>query len=225
MIEHVPPTWAELFEQQSNKPYFKKLARFIKSERKKHTVYPLESDVFKAFELTALNDIRVVLLGQDPYHGEGQAHGLCFSVPTETKPPPSLANVFKELNSDLGCPIPNHGSLTDWAAHGVLLLNTVLTVQAGKANSHRSKGWETFTDAVIQSINDSCNGVVFMLWGKPAQQKAALVDQTKHAIVESSHPSPLAARYGFLGSRPFSRTNEALTRMGHAPVNWTIHNV
>jgi len=185
-------------------------------------VFPPEGDVFNAFEVTPLEDANVLLLGQDPYHDHGQAHGLCFSVKPGVKPPPSLANMFKELRDDVGCRIPNNGYLAPWAAQGILMLNAVLTVRAHEPNSHKGKGWETFTDAAIRALNDRKDPVVFVLWGGYARKKLALIDADRHAIVESAHPSPLSARSGFFGSKPFSKINEALRRFEKPEIDWQL---
>jgi uracil-DNA glycosylase len=185
-------------------------------------VYPPAKDVFAAFALTPFEEVRVLLLGQDPYHDHGQAHGLCFSVRPGVKPPPSLANIFKELHDDIECAIPDHGCLVSWARQGVLMLNVVLTVRAHQAHSHRGKGWETFTDAVIRKVNDKAAPVVFVLWGKPAQKKARLIDLQRHAIVAAAHPSPLSAHRGFFGSKPFSAVNQALVERDQQTVDWQI---
>jgi uracil-DNA glycosylase len=194
----------------------------VDTERRPHTIYPPEDEVFTAFRLTPLKEARVLILGQDPYHGPGQAHGLAFSVRPGVRPPPSLANIFKELKSDLGCRIPNNGSLVPWAQQGVMLLNAVLTVREGQPNSHKGKGWERFTDAVIRLLAAREEPVVFVLWGSYAIKKAGLIDTTRHTIVQSVHPSPLSARRGFFGSRPFSQINAALTASGQAPIDWQI---
>ncbi len=204
------------------KDYFLALTRFVDAERNRHEVYPPQDQVFAALEATAYADVRVLVLGQDPYHGEGQAHGLCFSVQHGTKIPPSLRNIYKELAADVGCEIPTHGCLTAWAQQGVLLLNTVLTVRANEANSHRKQGWETFTDQVIQRVNEKQQPVVFVLWGGPAQKKRRLVNEDLHHVIASPHPSPLSAHRGFLGSRPFSAVNEVLRSSGRDEIDWTV---
>lgn len=194
---------------------------FVAEERRRHTVFPPEADVFRAFELTPFDRTRVVILGQDPYHDDGQAHGLCFSVRAGVKPPPSLRNLFKELASDLGTEPPSSGLLEGWAEQGVLLLNTVLTVRAHAANSHRNEGWEEFTDDVIRALSSHPSHIVFLLWGAPAQKKKALIDSTRHTLLQAPHPSPLSAHRGFFGSRPFSKTNDALERHGQPRIDWT----
>jgi uracil-DNA glycosylase len=207
---------------QFRQPYFRDLMSFVDEERREHTVYPPEPDVFNAFRLTSYESVKVLILGQDPYHGEGQAHGLAFSVRPGVKPPPSLKNIFKELHTDVGCPVPKGGSLEPWARQGVLLLNAVLTVRAGQPNSHRGKGWEQFTDAAISAVSARPERVVFVLWGGPAQKKLSLIDTTRHAILKAPHPSPLSAKTGFFGSRPFSAVNAALRAAGQEPIDWCL---
>jgi len=214
--------WNPILREEISKPYWPQLQHFVSDERTRHTVYPPEPEVFAALHLTPYSSVKVLILGQDPYHGPHQAHGLCFSVRPPTAPPPSLVNIFKELEADLGISPPNHGSLTHWARQGVLLLNTTLTVRASSAGSHQGKGWETFTDRVIQAVSAKDDAVVFILWGNSARQKKTLVDTTKHHVIESSHPSPLSAYRGFLGSRPFSQTNQALRTSGREPIDWKI---
>lgn len=214
--------WQEIIGKEFEKPYYLSLRAFLKREYATHTIYPEKEDIFNAFHYTAYKDIKVVLLGQDPYHGLGQAHGLSFSVKPGVPSPPSLVNIFKELNSDMGCPIPNHGYLKPWADQGVLMLNTVLTVRAGEANSHRKQGWETFTDEVIRAINEKKEPVVFWLWGKPAMDKAKLITNQHHLILTASHPSPLSVYRNFYGSKPFSKTNAFLIKNGKTPINWTL---
>lgn len=199
---------------------FGSLQQFVQQERQEHTIYPAVGDVFNAFRFTGHGDVKAVILGQDPYHGPGQAHGLSFSVRDECRLPPSLKNIFKELQSDLECAQPSNGNLESWARQGVLLLNTVLTVRDGEANSHRKRGWETFTDQVIETLNQREQPVVFLLWGKPAQSKATLISD-RHVILTAPHPSPLSAYRGFFGSSPFSRTNAALAELGRSPIDWT----
>lgn len=213
--------WNPLLREEFEKPYWKSLQSFVDEERRRHTVYPAREHVFAALHHTSYADTKVVILGQDPYHGPRQAHGLCFSVQRDVDPPPSLVNVFKELNADLGIAIPSHGNLEAWARRGVLLLNTTLTVRAGQAASHQGKGWETFTDEVIRVVNQK-PFVVFVLWGAHARRKTSLIDVHRHAVIESAHPSPLSAHNGFLGSRPFSRINTALRAAGLPDVDWTL---
>jgi uracil-DNA glycosylase len=222
MYINLPGTWHELLAGELEQPYFQKLEQFVDEERKQYTVYPPETEVFSALELTPYEGVRALLLGQDPYHDANQAHGLCFSVRPGVKPPPSLVNIFKELRSDLGCKIPNNGYLVPWARQGILMLNTVLTVRAHEANSHKGHGWEKFTDAIIRKVNEKEQRVVFILWGAPAQKKRALIDTSRHVIVESAHPSPLSARNGFFGSKPFSAVNHALREAGEPEIDWQI---
>lgn len=216
--------WAPLLEDEFEKPYYKALRSFLKEEYKTQMIHPDMNDIFNALHYTPYENVKVVILGQDPYHGANQAHGLSFSVQPGITPPPSLRNMYKELKEDVGCEIPNHGYLKQWADEGVLLLNTVLTVRDGQAHSHRGKGWETFTDRVIQLISDRDKPAVFILWGRPAQTKKALINVDKHVIIESPHPSPLSASRGFFGSRPFSKANDALIAMGDEPINWCLHS-
>lgn len=221
MIEN---DWAKAMEQEFKKPYYRELYSFVKEEYSRHVIYPPSEDIFNAFHMTPLSRVKVVILGQDPYHNEGQAHGLCFSVRPETKIPPSLENIYKELESDTGCYVPNNGCLEKWAEQGVFLLNTVLTVRAHQANSHQKKGWEQFTDAVLKAINAKEEPVVYLLWGKPAGRKKELLTNRNHLILEAPHPSPLSAYRGFFGCRHFSRANEFLTEHGLTPVDWQIEN-
>lgn len=214
--------WNPLLRDEFEKDYWKSLQRFVADERDRHEVFPPATEVFAALHLTAHREVRAVILGQDPYHGPGQAHGLCFSVRRGVAVPPSLRNIHRELHDDLGCPAPGHGNLEHWAGQGVLLLNTTLTVRAGEAGSHHGKGWEEFTDRVITVVNDKPDPVVFLLWGAPARRKKSLIDTARHVVIESAHPSPLSAHNGFLGSRPFSRANEALRRNGREPIDWSI---
>lgn len=204
------------------KPYWPRLQVFVADERARYTVFPPEPQVFAALHLTAYADTRVVILGQDPYHGPRQAHGLCFSVHRDVPIPPSLANIYKELQADLGIAAPTHGNLESWARQGVLLLNTTLTVRAGQAASHHGHGWETFTDEVLRTVNAKPQRVVFLLWGSNARKKKSLIDSSRHVVIESAHPSPLSAHNGFFGSRPFSRTNNALIEAGLQPIDWSI---
>ena len=221
-MKQVPESWRAHLAGELEKPYWGRLVEFVDRERRAHQVYPPEAEVFAALELVPYDRVKVLVLGQDPYHGPGQAHGLAFSVRPGVAPPPSLRNIFRELKDELGCPVPNHGCLTPWAAQGVLLLNAVLTVRAGEPNSHRGKGWERFTDAVIRAVNERGDGVVFVLWGGYAAKKAGLIDEGRHAVLRSAHPSPLSAKRGFFGSRPFSKINAALEERGQAPVEWCL---
>lgn len=217
--------WAELLEEEFTKPYYLQLRQFLKQEYATHTIHPDMHDIFNALHYTSYSETKVVILGQDPYHGPGQAHGLSFSVKPGVPAPPSLQNMFKELQSDLGCRIPDNGYLVPWAEQGVLLLNTVLTVREGQAHSHKGKGWEIFTDRVISLLNGREKPVVFILWGSPAQQKMQLITAPHHRIIRSVHPSPLSAHRGFFGSRPFSRANEMLAETGSEPIDWQIPNL
>jgi uracil-DNA glycosylase len=214
--------WAPLLAEEFEKAYYLDLREFLMEEYQNKTVYPDKEDIFNALRYTDYDKVKVVILGQDPYHGPGQAHGLSFSVKPGVAIPPSLRNMFKELNADLGCEIPNHGYLKKWADQGVLLLNTVLTVRKGEAHSHKGKGWETFTDKVITLLNDRQEPVIFILWGKPAQSKLKLIDESRHKIIMSAHPSPLSARRGFFGSKPFSKVNEILREWGRQEIVWQI---
>ncbi len=216
--------WLEAVGKEFKTPYYSQLYQFIKSEYSNYTIYPHADDIFNAFHFTPLSQVKVVILGQDPYHNEGQAHGLCFSVKQDVDIPPSLVNIYQELQNDLGCYIPNNGFLEKWAKQGVLLLNTVLTVRAHQANSHQGKGWERFTDAVIQAVNAQDRPIVFLLWGRPAQQKKAMLNNPKHLILEAPHPSPLSAYRGFFGCQHFSRANEFLKKNGMEPIDWQIEN-
>lgn len=213
--------WNPLLRGEFEKPYWKQLQAFVDNERRRHTVYPSREDVFASLRTTSYADVKVLVLGQDPYHGPGQAHGLCFSVQRDVEPPPSLVNIFKELRDDIGIPIPTHGNLEAWARRGVLLLNTTLTVRAGQAASHQGKGWETFTDQVIRVVNEK-PFVVFVLWGAHARKKKVLIDTQRHVVVESAHPSPLSAHNGFFGSRPFSKVNEALRNARLEEIDWSL---
>lgn len=215
-------SWQRLLADEFEKEYFQDLFRFLDEEYAESTVYPPKELIFSAFDHTLYEDVKVVILGQDPYHGANQSHGLAFSVQKGVKIPPSLRNMYKELASDLGIEPASHGNLSEWADQGVLLLNTVLTVREGEANAHRKQGWEQFTDRVIEVLNAREKPIIFVLWGKPAQQKAAMIDTEKHVIIESFHPSPLSASRGFFGSRPFSKVNEALVELGEEPIQWQI---
>ncbi|CRZ33745.1 uracil-DNA glycosylase [Herbinix hemicellulosilytica] len=217
--------WLYAIGDEFKKPYYKELYNFVVNEYRKYIIYPKADDIFNAFHLTPLSKVKVVILGQDPYHNENQAHGLCFSVKPHVDIPPSLMNIFKELRDDLGCYIPNNGCLEKWAKQGVLLLNTVLTVRAHSPLSHQGRGWEYFTDAVIRAVNDLDRPVVFILWGKPAQSKKKMLTNSKHLILEAPHPSPLSASRGFFGSRPFSKTNEFLIKNNIEPIDWQIENI
>lgn len=218
----MPTDWNPVLRDQFELPYWNDLQAFVAEERRHHPVYPPAADVFAALHLTPLADVKVLILGQDPYHGAGQAHGLCFSVRHGVRVPPSLVNIHKELHADLGIERPDHGNLERWARQGVLLLNATLTVRGGVAGSHQGRGWETFTDQVIRVVNDEAEPVVFILWGSSARRKRELIDTDRHTIIESVHPSPLSARNGFFGSRPFSRTNAALVAAGRDPVDWNL---
>jgi len=221
MRVQLPADWKAVLAEELQKPYFHKLSAFVDRERAKYQVFPPEDEVFNAFKWTPYQSVKVLLLGQDPYHDEGQAHGLCFSVRPGVRPPPSLRNVFKELYRDLGCKIPNHGCLIPWAEQGVLLLNAILTVRAHQANSHKDKGWEKFTDAVICALNRRKRPLVFLLWGTYAQKKIALIDAPRHRIVTAAHPSPLSYKR-FSGSSCFSAVNQALQELGETPINWQL---
>jgi uracil-DNA glycosylase len=223
----VPASWRAVIGAEFDKPYFKSLAQFVDDERQAFPlkIYPRENQVFAALQLTPYEHVRVVLLGQDPYPGEGMAHGLCFSVsPTVRKLPPSLKNIFKELHADVGHPLPNNGCLVSWAEQGVLLLNTILTLRGGEPLSHKGRGWETFSDEVIRKVNVRPDPVVFVLWGRPAQAKIKLIDTTRHTVVQGAHPSPLSAK-AFFGTRPFSRINAALRASGKPEIDWRIGNI
>jgi uracil-DNA glycosylase len=214
--------WADALSEEFSKPYYKELYKKVRNEYKTHQIFPPADDLFMAFHLTPLSDTKVVILGQDPYHNIGQAHGLCFSVKSGVDLPPSLVNIFQELHDDLGCDIPSHGNLTKWANEGVLLLNTVLTVRAHQANSHRGIGWETFTDAAIKVLNGRERPMVFILWGAPAGKKKELLDNPRHLVLSAPHPSPLSAYRGFFGSKPFSKTNEYLVKNDIKAIDWAL---
>jgi uracil-DNA glycosylase len=220
MNPKLPPSWVTAIGEEFEKPYFKALAAFVDGERKAHEVFPPEDEVFSAMQLTPYDDVSVLLLGQDPYHDNRQAHGLCFSVKPGIKPPPSLVNMYKELKSDLGIDPPAHGYLAHWAEQGILMLNAVLTVRAHEPNSHKDKGWETFTDAVIKKVSDKSDPVAFVLWGGYAKKKAKLIDRKRHTVIEGTHPSPLSANNGFFGSKPYSTINAALEKHGKRPIDW-----
>lgn len=217
--------WLTPLTPEFKKPYYAALYKKIREEYSTQQIFPPSDEIFTAFELTPLSEVKVVIIGQDPYHGDGQAHGLCFSVKPDIETPPSLVNIYKELNSDLGCYIPNNGYLTKWAKQGVLMLNTVLTVRAHQANSHRGIGWEEFTDAAIKALNEQDRPIVYLLWGKPAQTKKAMLNNPKHLILEAPHPSPLSAYRGFFGCQHFSKTNEFLKINGLEPIDWQIENI
>ena len=217
--------WAEFLNPELKKPYYLELRKFLVDEYKTRQIFPDMYDIFNALHYTSYHDTKVVILGQDPYHGDGQAHGLSFSVKPGVKAPPSLVNIFKELKEDLGCEIPNNGCLKQWTQQGVLLLNTVLTVRAHQANSHRNMGWEKFTDRIIEILNEREKPIAFVLWGAPARKKKKMITNPKHFIVESAHLSPLSAFNGFFGSRPFSKVNAFLEAVGEKPINWQIPNL
>lgn len=217
--------WLAAIGSEFKKPYYKELFEFVKEEYNTRQVFPPADDIFNAFHLTPLKDVKVVIIGQDPYHNDGQAHGLCFSVKPDVDIPPSLVNIYQELHDDLGCTIPNNGYLVKWAQQGVLMLNTVLTVRAHMANSHHGKGWEQFTDAAICALNKEDRPIVFILWGRPAQMKKSMLTNPNHLILEAPHPSPLSAYRGFFGSKPFSKTNEFLKAHGAEPIDWQIEDV
>jgi uracil-DNA glycosylase len=217
----LPESWQGVLAGETAKPYFGQLAEFVAAERAAGQVFPPRGEVFSALESTPYGQVKVVLLGQDPYHDDNQAHGMCFSVKRGVRVPPSLRNVYKEMGTDLGLPAPDHGNLQSWADQGVLLLNAVLTVRAHEANSHKGKGWETFTDAVIRAVGEQPDPVVFVLWGNYAKKKLSLIDTGRHAVVQGAHPSPLSAKL-FLGSRPFSQVDKALADLGRTPVDWRL---
>lgn len=222
-MKRMPTTdWNKIFAAESSRQYWIDLQKFLTLERATHQIVPPENQVFAAFEITSLERTRVVILGQDPYHGPGQAHGLAFSVRPDVAIPPSLRNIFKELCTDLGCPPPKNGDLTAWAEQGVLLLNASLTVRLGEANSHQGHGWEILVDRIIAAINDRIEPVVFILWGAASRKKKTLIDLSRHVVIESAHPSPLSVRHGFFGSRPFSRANKALVENGQDPIDWCL---
>jgi uracil-DNA glycosylase len=218
----IEASWLQSLEDEFNKEYFPVLKDFLKAEKAKFRVYPPGSQIFNAFNHTPFRDVKVVILGQDPYHGPGQAHGLCFSVPVGVPPPPSLVNIFKEIELDLGIPRPGHGNLTKWAKQGVLLLNATLTVRENQAGSHQGKGWEIFTDAVIRKLSEERDGLIFVLWGNYAISKRDLIDTSRHFILTAPHPSPLSANRGFFGCRHFSRINELLRSMGKEEIDWNL---
>lgn len=214
-------SWKDSLKDEFTKPYFSELTAFVKKEYTKHSIYPHPKNIFRAFDLCPFENVKVVILGQDPYHGKGQANGLCFGVDEHVSLPPSLQNIFKEIESDLGTPLKNRtGDLSRWARQGVLLLNSTLTVSAGMAGSHQGKGWEQFTDAVIGKLSQECEGLVFILWGNYAKVKGAHIDRSKHLVIESAHPSPFSAYGGFFGSKPFSKTNDYLRVRNQTPIDW-----
>jgi uracil-DNA glycosylase len=220
-LEQIPGTWGTVLSDEIQKPYFRNLVEFVENDRRAHTIFPPQGEVYTALALTPFEKVRVVLLGQDPYPTAGHAHGLCFSVKVGVKQPASLRNIFKELESDLGCSIPNHGFLESWASQGMLMLNAVLTVREGEPNSHAAKGWEEFTDAIIKALNDREQPVVFVLWGNYAQKKGKLIDLNKHTVLKSAHPSPLSVKK-FSGSKPFSSINAALEKYSYPPIDWQL---
>ena len=222
MKEIIHNSWQDVLADEFEKPYYHSLRDFLKKEYRTQKIHPDMYHIFEALELTPYEKVKVVILGQDPYHGANQAHGLSFSVQPGVKIPPSLNNIYKELQSDLGIKPVNHGNLVSWAKQGVLLLNTVLTVREGQAYSHRGQGWERLTDTIIEKLNEREQPVVFILWGKPAQEKMKMIDKSKHIILTSSHPSPLSAHRGFFGSKPFSKTNDALLALGEQPIDWQL---
>ncbi len=223
MNVQIEPSWQKVLAPEFDKPYFAGIVQFLKNEKAAgKEIYPAGPLIFNAFNLTPFDQVKAVLIGQDPYHGYGQAHGLSFSVPPGIKPPPSLMNMYKELKDDLGIDAPAHGCLEHWARQGLLMLNASLTVAAATPMSHSKIGWEQFTDAVIRTVSDQKEGVVFILWGRFAQQKEILIDKNKHFVLKAAHPSPFSAYNGFFGSKPYSRTNESLTQQGKEPINWTL---
>lgn len=225
MYDFIKGDWNSILSTEFQKPYFKKLLKFLEAEYNSKNIYPNKKDIFKALNYTSYQNVKVVILGQDPYHGEGLANGLSFSVNNNTPIPPSLKNIFKELNNDLGCYIPNNGDLTSWAMQGILLLNTVLTVEKGKANSHKNIGWENFTDCIISKLDKKDTPIVFILWGNNAISKKSLIKNSIHYIIQSVHPSPLSCHRGFYNSKPFSKTNVFLNSIGKSEINWQIENI
>lgn len=214
--------WKEIITNESKKKYFKELSTFIDEEKENFRIFPPEPEIFQAYNLSSFKKTKVVIIGQDPYHGENQAHGLCFSVKKGNKIPPSLRNIYKELNNDIGCDIPDHGFLKAWAEQGVLMINSVLTVRESQANSHKNMGWETFTQSIIKKINEKKEHVVFILWGNYAQTYEKYLDKNKHCIIKSYHPSPLSASRGFFNTKPFSKTNDYLIKTKHTPIEWCL---
>jgi uracil-DNA glycosylase len=225
VLPPIPASWQPVLGEETAKPYFANLQQFLNAEWKAHKVFPPRELIFSALEQTPYDRVRVLILGQDPYHDDGQAHGMCFSVQVGVRTPPSLVNIYKELKSDLGCKVPNNGYLMPWAKQGVLLLNTVLTVRAHEPASHKSQGWEKFTDAIIEKVNDKSERVVFVLWGTPAQKKTKLIDADRHTVIAAAHPSPLSASKGFFGSRCFSKINAALADAGRPEIDWQIPDI
>ncbi|WP_107498914.1 uracil-DNA glycosylase [Actinacidiphila yeochonensis] len=221
MPSMLPDSWQAVVGGELDKPYFQQLTEFVEAERGTHQVFPPRDEVFAALEATPFEEVKVLVLGQDPYHGEGQGHGLCFSVRPGVRTPPSLRNIFKELKDEFGYPVPDNGYLMPWARQGVLLLNAVLTVRQAEANSHKGKGWEKFTDAVIRAVSEREQPAVFVLWGNYARKKLPLIDTSRHTVIEGAHPSPLSAKL-FLGSKPFGRIDEALKAQGHEPIDWRV---
>jgi uracil-DNA glycosylase len=224
-MKRLDNNWQQLLEDEFKKDYYMKLKNFLLEEYRTKQIYPNIYDIFNALHYTDYDDVKVVILGQDPYHGPNQAHGLSFSVKPGIAPPPSLLNIYKELQEDLGCYIPNHGFLKKWADQGVILLNTVLTVEAGKANSHKNMGWEIFTDKIIDLLNQREDPIIFILWGSHAQSKGKIISHSKHYLIKSVHPSPLSSYRGFFGSKPFSKANELLKTQGKTPIDWQIENI
>ncbi|MGM0379343.1 MAG: uracil-DNA glycosylase [Bacillota bacterium] len=222
MEKYIKTDWKDILNKEFKKDYFKNLKQFLKKERKNYTIHPKEEEIFTAFNLSSYKNTKVVIIGQDPYHGKNQAHGLCFSVNKGIKIPPSLRNIYKELKNDIGCKIPKHGYLKKWAEQGVLMINAVFTVRDGDANSHKNKGWENFTKSVIKNINQKDNPVVFILWGNYAQKYEKFITNPNHKIIKSYHPSPLSASRGFFNTKPFSKTNEFLKNNNLKPINWCI---
>lgn len=220
----IEPSWKAVLFDEFQKPYFSDLKNFLQIEKQNHIVYPKGSNIFAAFDNTPFDDVKVVILGQDPYHGANQAHGLAFSVNDGIAHPPSLRNIFQELSSDMGCATPKNGNLLSWAEQGVFLLNTVLSVRANEANSHKNQGWEIFTDSVIKLLSDQKENLVFILWGSPAGAKSSLIDSKKHLILKAPHPSPLSSYRGFFGSKPFSKTNDYFKSKNIKPINWCLEN-
>jgi uracil-DNA glycosylase len=219
---NIESSWKSVLEEEFDSQYFAELRAFLEEEKKKHVIYPPGPLIFSAFENTPFNRVKVVILGQDPYHGPGQAHGLCFSVPDGIPAPPSLVNIFKEIRNDLGIPVPSVTDLSPWARQGVLLINAILTVRANQASSHQNKGWEKFTDAVIRTISEKRSNIIFLLWGNYAIAKESLIDTSRHFILKAAHPSPLSASRGFFGCRHFSKTNEILRDLGLKEINWNL---